>query len=292
MMRYFKLLIMEVCNMINQTIPQTSTNLNVRLEALNLIAMLSVYEDLASKITNAKQSPIDYLDELTRIELEQRNQKHIQHLLKSAKLPRDKLLLDFDITRIPTLTSGLIQTLSNGDFIDRQENLLIFGNPGTGKSHLSIALSREWCLQGRKCLYTTAASLVQNLLVAKSKMSINSLIKKLDRYEVLIIDDISYIPYERAESDVLFVLLAERYEQRSIVITSNLIFSGWSQIFKDEMSTNAAIDRLVHHSTILELNSESYRIKAAKDKGQHLSSESMLKSNAQADVKMEDKNVK
>jgi len=278
--------------MINQTISQASANLNVRLEALNLLAMLSVYQDLASRITNARQSPIDYLDELTRIELEQRNQKHILYLLKSAKLPRNKLLIDFDVTRIPTLTPGLVQTLSSGDFIDRQENLLIFGNPGTGKSHLSIALSREWCLQGRKCLYTTAASLVQNLLVAKSKMSINNLIKKLDRYEVLIIDDISYIPYERAESDVLFVLLAERYEQRSIVITSNLVFSGWSQIFKDEMSTNAAIDRLVHHSTILELNSESYRIKAAKDKGQHLSSESTLKNDAQVDAKMEDKDVK
>ena len=98
--------------MMNQAIPQTSTNLNVRLEALNLLAMLSVYQDLASKITNAKQTPIDYLEELTRIELEQRNQKHIQHLLKSAKLPRNKLLLDFDITRIPTLTSGLIQNLN------------------------------------------------------------------------------------------------------------------------------------------------------------------------------------
>lgn len=278
--------------MINQAIPAASVNLNVRLEALNLLAMLSVYQDLAAKITRAQQSPINYLDELTRIELEQRNQKHIQHLLKSAKLPRNKLLLDFDITGIPTLTSGLIQTLSGGDFIDRAENLLIFGNPGTGKSHLSIALAREWCQQGRKCLYTTAANLVQNLLVAKSKMSINNLIKKLDRYEVLIIDDISYIPYERAESDVLFVLLAERYEQRSIVITSNLVFSGWSQVFKDEMSTNAAIDRLVHHSIILELNSESYRIKAAKDKRQYLSSGSMLKNDAQADAKMEDKNVK
>lgn len=282
-------------DMMNQAIPQTSTNLNVRLEALNLLAMLSVYQDLASKITNAKQTPIDYLEELTRIELEQRNQKHIQHLLKSAKLPRNKLLLDFDITRIPTLTSGLIQNLSSGDFIDRAENLLIFGNPGTGKSHLSIALSREWCLQGRKCLYTTAASLVQDLLVAKNKMSINNLIKKLDRYEVLIIDDISYIPYERAESDVLFVLLAQRYEQRSIVITSNLVFSGWGQIFKDEMSTNAAIDRLVHHSTILELNSESYRIKAAKDKGQHLSHKvlkSTLQNDAPSDAKMEDNDVK
>lgn len=281
--------------MMNQTLPQISNNLSVRLEALNLLAMLSVYQDLASKITNAKQSPIDYLEELTRIELEQRNQKHIQYLLKSAKLPRDKLLIDFDITRIPTLTSGLIQNLSSGDFIDRQENLLIFGNPGTGKSHLSIALAREWCLQGRKCLYTTAASLVQDLLVAKNRMALSSLVKKLDRFEVLIIDDISYIPYERAESDVLFVLLAERYEQRSIVITSNLVFSGWNQIFKDEMSTNAAIDRLVHHSIILELNSESYRIKAAKDKGQnlnHKTSATKMENYDQPNAQMEDKNVK
>ena len=279
----------------NQTLPQISNNLSVRLEALNLLAMLSVYQDLASKITNAKQSPLDYLEELTRIELEQRNQKHIQYLLKSAKLPRDKLLIDFDITRIPALTSGLIQNLSSGDFIDRQENLLIFGNPGTGKSHLSIALTREWCLQGRKCLYITAASLVQDLLVAKNKMALSNFIKKLDRFEVLIIDDISYIPYERAESDVLFVLLAQRYEQRSVVITSNLVFSGWSQIFKDEMSTNAAIDRLVHHSTILELNSESYRIKAAKDKGQnlnHKTSSTKIEDYDQANAQMEDKNVK
>jgi len=281
--------------MMNQTLPQISNNLSVRLEALNLLAMLSVYQDLASKITNAKQSPLDYLEELTRIELEQRNQKHIQYLLKSAKLPRDKLLIDFDITRIPALTSGLIQNLSSGDFIDRQENLLIFGNPGTGKSHLSIALTREWCLQGRKCLYITAASLVQDLLVAKNKMALSNFIKKLDRFEVLIIDDISYIPYERAESDVLFVLLAQRYEQRSVVITSNLVFSGWSQIFKDEMSTNAAIDRLVHHSTILELNSESYRIKAAKDKGQnlnHKTSSTKIEDYDQANAQMEDKNVK
>lgn len=279
----------------NQAILKMPTDLGIRLESLNLLAMLGVYEDLSEKIIQARQTPIDYLEELTRIELEQRNQKYIQYLLKLAKLPRNKLLIDFDITRVPSLHPGIIQTLSNGNFIDRQENLLIFGNPGTGKSHLSIALAREWCLQGRRCYYTTAASLVQELLIAKSKMYLSNLIKKLDKFEVLIIDDISYIPYERAESDVLFVLLAERYEQRSIVITSNLIFSGWGQIFKDEMSTNAAIDRLVHHSTILELNSESYRIKAAKDKEQNLNKKlpaEATDNNMQADIQMEDQNVK
>jgi DNA replication protein DnaC len=170
------------------------------------------------------------------------------------------------------------------------ENLLIFGNPGTGKSHLSIALAREWCLRGRKCLYLTAASLVQELLIAKNKFSLNQFIKRLDRFEALIIDDISYIPYEKSESEVLFVLLAERYEQRSVVITSNLVFSKWQQIFKDEMTTNAAIDRLVHHSTILELNAESYRIKIAKGNQQN-SQEQVAKKLEKQNNKKENKNV-
>jgi len=270
--------------MMNQIFNST---LESKLEGLNLLAMRDVYQSLSEKITKQQLGHLDYLEELTRIELEQRHQKSVQQLLKSAKLPRNKLLLDFDITRIPTLHSGLLKNLKSGDFIDRIENLLIFGNPGTGKSHLSIGLAREWCLQGRKCLYITAANLVQDLLVAKSKMTLSHLIKKLDRFEVLIIDDISYIPYEKAESDVLFVLLAERYEQRSIVVTSNLVFSGWQQIFKDEMTTNAAIDRLVHHATILELNSESYRIRTAKDNKEKLSQKTatqLLKKEVQKEV--------
>lgn len=274
--------------MINQILNGT---LGARLESLSLLAMRDVYQSLSEKIIKQQLSHMDYLEELTRIEIEQRHQKSVQQLLKSAKLPRNKLLLDFDITRIPTLHPGLLKNLSNGDFIDRVENLLIFGNPGTGKSHLSIGLAREWCLQGRKCLYITAANLVQDLLVAKSRMTLSHLIKKLDRFEVLIIDDISYIPYEKAESDVLFVLLAERYEQRSIVVTSNLVFSGWQQIFKDEMTTNAAIDRLVHHATILELNSESYRIRTAKDNQENLNQNAAAQL-LKKDMKQEGKNVK
>lgn len=265
-------------------------SIDSQLTSLNLLAMRDVYLSLSETMTKQRLSHIDYLGELTKIELEQRHQKCVQQLIKLAKLPRNKLLLDFDITRIPGLHPGVIKSLSNGDFIDRNENLLIFGNPGTGKSHLSIALTREWCLQGRRCLYVTAAHLVQDLLIAKSKMTLNSAIKKLDRFEVLVIDDISYIPYEKAESDVLFVLLAERYEQRSMVVTSNLVFSAWGQIFKDEMTTNAAIDRLVHHSTILELNSESYRIRAAKDNQQNVNLKLTDKS-LKNDLKKESKNV-
>lgn len=150
--------------------------------------------------------------------------------------------------------------------MERYENILIFGNPGTGKTHLSIALAREWCLQGHRVYYTSAAALVQQLLQAKQQLKLTQLIKRFDRYEVLLIDDISYIPYERSETDVLFQLLAERYEMRSTLITSNLPFIKWETLFKDEMTTAATIDRLVHHSVILELNAESYRMNHALQK--------------------------
>ena len=245
-------------------ITESTSNLDSMLKGLSLLAIRETYSKIAEQSEKQGISYIDYLCELVEIETSCRHQKHIAHLLKLAKLPRNKLLSDFDISRLPDLHPGVIKTLSEGDFIDRCENVLIFGNPGTGKTHLAIALAREWCLQGRRCLYINASSLVQQLVTAKRNNRLSNLLKNLDKKEALIIDDISYVPYEKAETDLLFLLLAERYEQRSIIITSNLVFSGWHQIFKDEMTTAAAIDRLVHHSTILELNTESYRIAMAK----------------------------
>ena len=157
-----------------------------------------------------------------------------------------------------------MKALLDGAFLDRKENVLAFGNPGSGKTHLLSALGQELIRNGRRIGFTTCARLVQDLLLAKKELRLSRAIKKLAYYEGLVIDDLGYVQQSREEMEVLFTLLAERYERGSVLITSNLPFSKWEAIFKDPMTTAAAIDRLVHHSVILELNIPSYRMEQAK----------------------------
>ena len=234
------------------------------LSELRLPVCLENVQSVAEHSEKQQMSHLAFLHELLWRENEHRQQKRIQKLIKEAQLPRNKLLSDFVLTRLPGLPPSQFQLLASGEFIDCCGNILIFGNPGTGKSHLSIGLAREWCLTGRRVQFFTAANLTQRLLRAKAELKLEQYIKKLDRFDVLIIDDISYVPFEKKETEVLFTLMAARYETRSLVITSNLPFSKWDVIFNDPMTTSAAIDRLVHHGTILELNAPSYRTESAK----------------------------
>jgi len=185
-------------------------------------------------------------------------------LLRQSQLPLEKSLESFNLKRLPSKVRYQVATLLEDTFLDRKENLLAFGNPGSGKTHLVCAIAQELIRrEARKIYCRTCSVLVQELLVAKRDLRLPKLLKKLSRFDAIVIDDLGYVQQNREEMEVLFTLLAESYERTSIMITSNLPFSQWEKIFKDPMTTAAAIDRLVHHSIIIELNLPSYRVEEA-----------------------------
>ncbi len=185
-------------------------------------------------------------------------------LLKESKLPRDKTLATLELKRLPTPVRGQVKHLCDGEFLASATNVCIFGNPGTGKSHTMAAIGHELIRLGHSVLFTPVSALVERLLMAKRDLRLTRELKRLDRIDCLALDDIGYVQQDRTEMEVLFTLLAERYERKSVMITSNLVFSKWDQIFKDPMTTAAAIDRVVHHAVMLELNVGSYRAEVAK----------------------------
>lgn len=235
------------------------------LKQLYLTTIRECYQEVGRAAQQESLSYTQYLLELVELECTTRHNKRIERLLRESKLPVQKNIESFDLKRLPRKVAHQVNTLLLGSFVEHRENVLLFGNPGSGKSHLMCAIGQELIRRGMRRVYFTPCSiLVQELLLAKRELQLPRLLKKLAKFEALMIDDLGYVQQEREEMEVLFTLLADRYERGTVMLTSNLPFSKWESIFKDPMVTAAAIDRLVHHSVILELNLPSYRIAQAK----------------------------
>jgi DNA replication protein DnaC len=245
---------------------KNTESIDVLLRALKLPGFGAHHEEMAVRAEKNGWSFDQYLRELCETELDERRQRRISRLLKLAELPPNKTLATLDLARLPIKVRRQVPTLCEGGFVERAENLLAFGLPGRGKTHLLAAIGYELVSRGYKLLCRSAYALVQQLLVAKRDLSLEKAMRRLDTFDVVLIDDIGYIQQDREEMEVLFTFLAERYERRSVMITSNLVFSQWDRIFKDAMTTACAIDRVVHHSIILELTGPSVRGEEAKQR--------------------------
>lgn len=202
--------------------------------------------------------------EVLEAEAEARHQRRVTRLRRASKLPTGKTFDTFDDGRLSAKVRRELGELATGAFLHEAVNILAFGLPGVGKSHALAALGHALVDQGHPVLWTPTYTLVQELLAAKRDLELPRRLRKLDQYALVILDDIGYVKQSSEEAEVLFTLLAERYERRSTAITSNLVFSEWDRIFKNKMATSAAIDRLVHHSVVLEFAVPSYRTTKAK----------------------------
>jgi len=236
------------------------------LKELHLPTFREYYADCARQALQEGLSYEQYLLELAQRECEIRRINKIVRLVKASRLPMEKTLENFDLKRLPLKLRQQVKILVEGSFLDRNENILAFGPPGSGKTHLLCGLCHALARQQRRVYFGTCDIMVQRLLQAKRDLELEKLLKKLSKYDAVMIDDFGYVKQDREEMEVLFTLLAHRYERGSLLITSNLPFSRWEVIFKDPMTTAAAIDRLVHHSVVLELNVPSYRAEQAKQK--------------------------
>jgi DNA replication protein DnaC len=234
------------------------------LKELRLSGVRECFSQKAQEAVKQGLSPEGYLREVLEVEWAIRRENGVQRRLRESRLPMEKTFATLQMDRFGRNLTRQVEILKDGDFLKRRENILAFGTPGTGKTHLLSALGHELIQRGFRVAFVTCSLMVQELLRAKKDLRLDKQIKKLSAFDAIIIDDIGYVQHGREEMEVLFTLLAARYECGSVMLTSNLSFSKWESIFKDPMTTAAAIDRLVHHSVILELNVPSFRMEQAK----------------------------
>jgi DNA replication protein DnaC len=238
-----------------------------RIEALcREFRLPTVGAEVVARFQTAEHGPaLETLLAVMELEASDRRQRRVERMRRAAKLPAGKVWEELDLGRFPMKLQQQLEELATGSFVDQATNVLAFGLPGTGKTHAMAALADRLIEEGHSVYFVPTYQLVQDLLAAKRDLELPRALRKLDRFDVLILDDLGYLKQRANEAEVLFTLIAERYERRSIIITSNMVFSQWEEIFQSPMATAAAIDRIVHHSVITEFDVPSYRTAVAQE---------------------------
>ncbi len=235
------------------------------LKKLRLPTFWSEYAKLARQCAAENKDHIQYLLRLAELELIDRERRMIERRIKAAKFPTTKSLDSFDFKVIPSLNKILTMELARGEFIDRRENIIALGPSGTGKTHIALGLGLAACQQGKKVRFITASALVHELIEAADERRLQRLQKQLVSQDLLIIDELGFVPLSKTGAELLFEVISQRYERGSIIITSNLPFDEWTEIFGADRLTGAILDRLTHHVNILEINGESFRLKHSRE---------------------------
>ncbi|HEU0072740.1 MAG TPA: IS21-like element helper ATPase IstB [Dehalococcoidia bacterium] len=247
--------------------PIDTARLNLALNELRLPAIKVVWPDFAARADKEGWPAARFLAALAEHEIAERARRRIERHLVEARLPPGKTLDTFDFDAVPMISKAQVMALAAGDtWLEKAANLLIFGPPGGGKSHLGAALGLALVENGWRVLFARTTDLVQKLQTARRDLQLEAAIARLDKYHLLILDDLAYVTKDQAETSVLFELISARYERRSLLITANQPFGEWGKVFTDQAMTLAAVDRLVHHATIFEMNVESYRRRAALER--------------------------
>jgi DNA replication protein DnaC len=236
------------------------------LKALRLPPLLREYDKLARSCAQEKSTFPHYLLRLTELELLDRDRRATERRIRQAKFPVVKSLDSFDFLAIPALNKTLVLELARSEYLARKENVLLLGNSGTGKTHIALALGLAACQRGHRVRFITAAALVGELIEARDEKYLRRFQKQLAAHELLIIDELGYVPLSKTGAELLFEIISQRYERASTLITSNLPFDEWTEIFASERLTGALLDRITHHVHILEMNADSYRLKQSRRK--------------------------
>jgi len=240
---------------------KTEILLTSNLKELKLSTMLINYKGLVRQALENKWNYDEFLLELTQVELQIRSENRLKRRLREAKFPLMKTLDSFDYESAPGINSLLIQDLKRCDYISQKRNVIFLGKSGTGKTHLATALGIEACRQGIQTRFITGSSLANELIEANDTQKLGKTIQRYSRYKLLIIDEMGYVPFSKHGAELLFQIFAERYERGAVIVTTNLGFADWTQIFGEPNLTTALLDRLTHKAYIIKCNWDSYRLK-------------------------------